>query len=234
MPLIFDERPSDSPYVECVWRTHSHEASMFTSVAATRWEMVIMTHRGHTSITMRGPETAATPATCPPDAEFVGILFKHGAYMPHVSPSDLVDHNDLTLPNAGSQSFWLQGAAWQFPTYENADTFVNRLMRGGLITHDEVVQAVLQGWPNDYSVRTVRRRFLNATGLTPGTLRQIERAHCAMNLLLQGLPILDTVFEAGYFDQPHLTRSLKRFIGQTPAQISEDAALSLMNIAQPA
>jgi hypothetical protein len=25
--------------------------------------------------------------------------------------------------------------------------------------------------------------------------------------------------QAGYFDQPHLTRSLKYFIGQTPAQI---------------
>jgi hypothetical protein len=25
--------------------------------------------------------------------------------------------------------------------------------------------------------------------------------------------------QADYFDQPHLTRSLRRFIGQTPAQI---------------
>ncbi len=33
------------------------------------------------------------------------------------------------------------------------------------------------------------------------------------------MSILDTVERAGYFDQPHLTRSLKRFIGQTPAQI---------------
>jgi AraC-like DNA-binding protein len=31
--------------------------------------------------------------------------------------------------------------------------------------------------------------------------------------------ILDTLHQAGYFDQPHLTRSLKYFIGQTPAQI---------------
>jgi AraC-like DNA-binding protein len=25
---------------------------------------------------------------------------------------------------------------------------------------------------------------------------------------------------AGYVDQPHLTRSLKRFVGQTPSQIA--------------
>jgi AraC-like DNA-binding protein len=31
----------------------------------------------------------------------------------------------------------------------------------------------------------------------------------------------DVVYEAGYFDQPHLTRALKHFIGQTPAQIMD-------------
>jgi hypothetical protein len=30
---------------------------------------------------------------------------------------------------------------------------------------------------------------------------------------------LETLWQAGYADQPHLTRSLKRFVGQTPAQI---------------
>jgi methylphosphotriester-DNA--protein-cysteine methyltransferase len=69
----------------------------------------------------------------------------------------------------------------------------------------------------------VRRRFLTATGLTPGTIRQIERARHALTLLRQGRPILDVVFEAGYFDQPHLTRSLRQFMGRTPAQIARPA-----------
>ena len=34
-----------------------------------------------------------------------------------------------------------------------------------------------------------------------------------------GVPIIDTIYRAGYYDQPHLTRSLKYFIGQTPAQL---------------
>ena len=41
----------------------------------------------------------------------------------------------------------------------------------------------------------------------------------AAAILRQGLSILDVVYEAGYYDQPHLTRSLKHFIGLTPAQI---------------
>ena len=53
--------------------------------------------------------------------------------------------------------------------------------------------------------------------MTP--IRQMKRAQHAQALLQQGVSILDTVDEAGYFDQPHLTRSLKQFIGYTPAQI---------------
>jgi methylphosphotriester-DNA--protein-cysteine methyltransferase len=55
--------------------------------------------------------------------------------------------------------------------------------------------------------------------MTQSAVRQIERARYATHLLQQGVSILDTVEQAGYFDQPHLTRSLKHFIGQTPAQI---------------
>jgi methylphosphotriester-DNA--protein-cysteine methyltransferase len=47
----------------------------------------------------------------------------------------------------------------------------------------------------------------------------MERAQRASARLQQGGSILDTVFELGYYDQPHLTRALKRWIGHTPAQI---------------
>jgi methylphosphotriester-DNA--protein-cysteine methyltransferase len=69
----------------------------------------------------------------------------------------------------------------------------------------------------------VQRRFLRATGLTHGAVSQIERAHRAVALLRQGVSILDTVERAGYADQPHLTRSLKRLIGQTPAQLAPES-----------
>ena len=33
------------------------------------------------------------------------------------------------------------------------------------------------------------------------------------------MPIAEVVHDAGYYDQAHLTRSLKRLIGLTPGQI---------------
>jgi hypothetical protein len=71
------------------------------------------------------------------------------------------------------------------------------------------------------SLRTVQRRFLKATGLTYNTMFQIHRARYATLLLKNETPILEAVHEAGYFDQPHLTRALKHFIGLTPAQIMD-------------
>ncbi len=219
MTIIFDGRPSDSPFVETVWHAQCERANNFTSAAAAHWEMVISKFQGKTTVTMRGPETKASIAECPADAEFFGIVFKLGAFMPHLPVKTLLDGNDMHLPEAASKSFWLHGSVWQLPDYENVDTFVNRLMRQGLLVQDNIVDSVLRGDPHDLSVRTVRRRFLQATGVTPKIIQQIKRAHQASALLGQGVSILDTVYQAGYFDQSHLTRSLKYFVGKTPAQI---------------
>lgn len=219
MDLVFDIRLSDSPIVDMIWHTHSEKSGNFTSTAECCWEMVITKYQGKTSLTIRGPETKATPANYPADMEFFGISFKLGTYIPQLPILNRLDRNDITLPEATNNAFWLNGSAWQFPEFENADIFVNRLVRDGLLIRDPVVEAVLQDRPVEMSPRAIQYRFVQATGLTYKTIQQIQRAKQAMTLLQQGIPILDTTYEMGYFDQPHLTRSLKRFAGQTPAQI---------------
>jgi len=151
--------------------------------------------------------------------------------MPALPPREVMDRSDVNLPEATSKTFWLNGRAWQFPNFENADTFVDWLVRDGLLVHDPLVEAVLSGHqPADLSVRTVQRRFMQATGLTHTALRQIKRARYATSLLKQGASILDTVFEAGYFDQPHLTRSLKHYVGLTPAQIADQSRAERLSL----
>ncbi|MGH2532789.1 MAG: helix-turn-helix domain-containing protein [Thermomicrobiales bacterium] len=146
-----------------------------------------------------------------------------GSILPNFPVSALVD-NDQTLPGAGQRTFYLDGSAWQFPDYEHADTFVDRLVRKGLLVREPLVNAAMLGRLNGLSARSVQRRFMQATGLTQRTVRQIERARAAMALLQRGVSILDTVHEAGFYDQPHMTRSLKYLLGQTPAEIAGIAA----------
>jgi hypothetical protein len=219
MLLDFDDRPSESPLVEKVWRSRSDRGGSFLSIAASSFEMALTRQEGKTFMTLRGPETKATTAHCPADGEWLGIRFRLGAFMPHLPPGQLIDGRDVRLPDATTRSFWLNGSAWDYPDFENADAFVAQLARAGVITRDSAVDHVLRGEPGGQSQRSDQRYFLRATGLSYRAVRQIERARYATNLLKDGVSILDATHEAGYFDQPHLTRSLTRFIGQTPAEI---------------
>ena len=220
--IFFDDRPSDSPFIERIFRCRSEHAGTFLSVAASNWEMVVSRVKGKMTFTVRGPETKATIADCPADGEWFGIVFKMGTFMPKFPAAMLMDRNDLTLPEATSRSFWLDSSAWEYPDFENAETFVERLARNELIAHDPMIDAVLSDQLNKSSLRSAQRHFLKTTGLTHSAIRQIERVRHAMNLLRDGVAILDVVHEAGYFDQAHLTRSLKRFTGQTPTQIIQE------------
>jgi AraC-like DNA-binding protein len=236
MIFTLEDRPSDSPFVERIWCAQSEGIGNLLSIAMSHWEMVVSRYQDKTYMTVRGPETQATslPVTIV-GTEFFGIRFKVGTVMPHLPASTLVD-GDVDLPDASSRSFWLNGSAWQFPSYKNADTFVERLAREDLLARDPVVESALQGQLKDLSVRTARRHFLRTTGLTQKTIHQIERARYATVLLQEGMSIPDVVYEAGYFDQPHLTRSLKHFIGQTPTQImqkNESEQLSLLYKTEP-
>jgi AraC-like DNA-binding protein len=234
--IIFDaDRPSDSPFIERVWQCHSEGSGTFLSVASSHWEMVVTKLEGATTLTLRGPETKAREVHCPANGEWFAIRFKAGTFMPQRPVASLLDGRDLTLPRSTARGFRLDGTAWEFPTFENAETFVARLARQAVIARDSAVEAALQGDVHALSRRSAQRHFLHATGITHGALRQIERARHATNLLRRGVPIADTVADAGFFDQAHLTRSLKSLIGLTPARIARaERQLSfLYNTAPP-
>lgn len=221
MIIQTEERYSDSPYVERVWRGLTGDPGEFISIAASHWELVVWEEEGKSHISLRGPETAATTVPVLANSPSFGIIFKLGTVMPNFPVSQLVN-NQIDLPQAAGDNFWLHGSAWQLPNFDNADTFVDWLVREDLLVQDPFVNAVIQGQPQETSIRTVQRRFLQTTGITNTALHQIERARHAAILLKSGLPILDTIEQLGYYDQPHLTRLLKRFIGQTPAQIQDE------------
>jgi hypothetical protein len=221
----FEERRSDSPFVERIWSTQSERAGSFTSISTVFWSMVISKCNGRIAISLHGPETGATYKEFPAEAEWFGIAFKLGTFVPHIPLGSFIDN--IVLPDISGRSFSLCHSAWQFPTYENADTFVDRLVRAGVLVHDPLLNTVHQGGSQSLSLRMVQYRILRSTGLSQRTIRQIERARYAATLLKQGVSIFDTVYEAGYSDQPHLTRSLKHFIGQTPAEIPMTPIIAL-------
>ena len=73
MLLTFEERLSDSPFIERVWRSRSASAGSFISIASTHCEMVVTRCKGEVFLTLRGPEKRATVAQCPSDGEWIGV-----------------------------------------------------------------------------------------------------------------------------------------------------------------
>jgi Helix-turn-helix domain len=216
----FEKRPSASSLLTGTWQTQSDDlVESFISVAVTQWEIVFTRQEGAPWVTLRGPETRASTAPVPTDAEFFGITFSAGTYIPQLDMRLLVDRG-VTLPAASDTAFWLDGSTWELPKPDNADVFVDRLVRAGLLVHDPVVPEALHDDVAGLSRRSMERRVVRATGLTRGTIRQIRRAEQAVDLLATGVPAPEVARRAGYADQPHLTRSLRRFVGRTPSQLA--------------
>lgn len=218
MSMISEERLSDSPYIESVMRGWTLSEGMSIRPAEIHWHMVFVKHPSGTLALAVGPLTTSGITSWGEGGEILWIKFKLGVFMPHL-PMKHYLNAEQTLPDASRDRFWLKGAARQIPDFENVESFIDRLVREEELVHDPAVSAALQVGPLEMPDRTLRHRFLQATGQTQKHIRQYERAIKAASLLRHGVSILDTVFETGYFDQPHLTRSLRQFIGYTPAQI---------------
>ena len=137
------------------------------------------------------------------EASFVGIEFAVGTSLRIANTMSIVD-GGIALPDARSRSFWLDGRRWETPLVDDAELFVAQLLQHGVIVRDPVVTAVVRGDRSELSARTVERRFRAATGLTRGTVMQIERVRTAAAMLATGERMGDIVDRLDYFDEPTL------------------------------
>ncbi len=223
MAIEFDDRSSESPYIERVWRSRSDSIDRMTSVATAHSTLVAWRAGRAWRVAAQGPETGATTAGVPTETEFVGIRLSLGTTLAPLAVGRLVD-DGVEFADVGRQSVRILGHTVPLPDYDDAEDVVRRLARAGVVVRDPMVSDVLRGWSPDVTARTVRRHFARVTGLTPGAVRQIERARAAAELIRAGAPIADVAHDLGYYDQPHLSRSLDRFIGHTATALRDGTA----------
>jgi AraC-like DNA-binding protein len=222
MLLTFDDRPSLSPYIERVWRSRSAGSGNFLSMAEGNIELVVTRLPGFTAVTIKGPVLRASEIDCPPYGDWLAIRFRLGTHFPRLPTQALLGRDFVNLPVLAEDRFWLCGLVWEIPRFEDAEELVGRMARAGVIVRDHAIDAALGIDETIMSQRSVQRHFARATGLTLGRVHQIDRARHAAAMLTQGRSILDTTYDAGYFDQAHLTRSLRQLIGITPARLIRD------------
>lgn len=211
-------RPADSPFVHTITRWVIGDNDGERAVPDGRWDLVVLKQAGQTNVLLTGQTTRTVPLQFNPGDEIITISFKASAFLSFVPAVAMLDRS-LLLPKT-RHNFQLASDVFEIPTFDNAESFVQSLVKKGHIDQDEVVEALLRGRSPAYSPRSVQRRFLRTTGMTHNTFRQIQRARQAATLLQNGIPAIEVTFEMGYADQPHLSRSLKRILGQTPTEIA--------------
>jgi hypothetical protein len=158
--------------------------------------------------------------SCPRDAEYFGADFRLGAYLPMYPPAGLANLRDAVLPVLPDGRILLDGRAWEMPTPQNLDVFIDRLERAGLLIFDPLVEELrYAGAVGTMPERTAQSRFVRAVGLSRRKLQVIERGRHAARLLRAGTAIADVVFDAGLLrpaaadpvaataDRPHTSRS---------------------------
>lgn len=218
MSLSFDSRSSDSSWISTVWTCTSENVTTMTAVASETWGLVFWQEDGTQNAAIVGPESRTAVAPVPPEASFVGIQLAVGTSLRSAETISFVDAG-ITLPDVSPRSFGLDGGRWQIPGADDAELLVDRLVRHGVLVRDPVVAAVLRSDRTELSPRTVERRFRASTGLTRGAVVQIERARTAATMLAAGSTVRSVVEQLGYYDEPHLARMLRRYVGRSARQL---------------
>lgn len=218
MQLQLDTRMSDSTWVASVWTCGSDQVAQMTSVACETWGLVFWEQDGVRFASVSGPERATSTAPVPEGARFVGIQLAVGTSLRCAPASSLVD-GGFVLPDVTRTRFWLDGGSWETPGPDDAEALVERLVGYGVVVRDPVVTAHQQGHHPRVSSRTLERRYRAATGLTRGDVAQIDRVRTAAGLLAAGTTSGDVVEKLGFYDEPHLARALRRYVGRTAGEL---------------
>jgi len=219
MSFAYQERVANSPLVKNIWHTYSSGSGVFVAAPDGCWDIIFTKYDGKMYIAVNGQATTAVMVPYGEGAESLGISFKPEAFLTRLPGERLVDAA-VDLAIVSKAAFHLDGQTYEIPTFENADSFIKKLLRGNVLAHNDIVGQVLGGHREVVSERTQQRHFLRTTGLTPYYFSQLKRAQKAVILLQQGKRPIDVALEAGYSDQPHMARAIKHIMGRTPAQIA--------------
>jgi AraC-like DNA-binding protein len=214
-----ESRASDSPLVERITRVVYDARTQEWSTPDGCWDIVILRRRGATTVLQTG--LISRPVLLENDAgdSYLSISFKPGVFAPSTPGSMMVDRG-LVRPLVTARAFGMESERFEIPTFDNAEGLVDRLVRRGRLARDELVETAAQGQARAISPRSMQRHFLAALGMTPKQFAQIKRACHAVDLLRRGVAPAVVALDAGYSDQPHLTRSLRAIMGQTPGELA--------------
>lgn len=218
MERMYEEHHPDSPLLECVWQARATKDERYLVPAVEYWDLWFARAAGGDLLAgLSGPTLGHRWIRSTIGEHSWGVQLKAHVVLPGVSKHLLLGGEQQLVVEAGHVT--LAQHAVPFPEFADLEAFTDRLLELDVLRCDGDVRRMLSGDDAGYSERQRQRRVRAATGLTRKQIEQLSRAREAFALLMQGVPPIECAARCGFADQAHLTRSLRAFHGQTPAQV---------------
>lgn len=215
---MYEEHHPDSPALKCVWQAQATRDERYLIPAVEYWDLwFTRAPDGETRAGLSGPTLGHRWIRSTIGEHSWGIQLKAHVVLPGVSKQLLLGGEQKLVVDAGRVT--IAGHALPFPEFADLEEFTDRLLTLDILRCDDDVRRMLSGDDAGYSERHRQRRVRATTGLTRKQIDQLARAREAFAMLLQGVPASECAARSGFSDQAHLTRSLRTFHGQTPAQV---------------
>lgn len=219
MSQIHRRRSSDSPYIDTIWATQNISDGIYSATPDGSWDIIVLIQPdGSRSVMLAGQATEPVDVPYNGGTSSVVISFAAGAFLPAYPGKKMLNLTEL-LPCPDADHFSLAGHVFAIPTFETAEALVRTMVEQGVLRMDAVVAAILSGDTKALSDRVKQRHFLAVTGLTRKSLEQIHRAQEAVRQLQAGKKPIDVAADAGFSDQAHLAKSLKKIMHKNPSNV---------------
>ena len=214
-------RHSTSPYIDRVTQSFATSDGSYLVTPDGSWDLIMSEEPdGSRIVFITGQATQSARLPYKAGQRSVVISFTAGSYFsPFRGAPFKDDYIMLTMPDPNH--FEIAGYVFPLPTYESAEEIIDLMVSSGLLSSDEVVDGVMRGKHKAASQRSVERHFKSITGLSPKKIANIRRAQQAVRILKSGASPSHAAAEAGYYDQPHLTKELKRLMGSHPSDVND-------------
>lgn len=211
---MYEQKPSRLPFVQIVWRAKVVQEGEYDDPAKTTWGLAFTKRKdGTLRAELLGQSFHYKVLGSNTGDEYWGVEFYSYVTMRGVDKPSLT--GKLLSLRVEKNHFFIGEDEYVIPTFDDIERFCEGLAGQGIISHitrpDKRRVAA--------SLRSLQRSNLKLTGLTIKQQQQIKRATLASNLLKSGMKPAQVATEAGYTDQAHMIRSLKKLLGKTPAQI---------------
>lgn len=216
-------RESGSPHVGVVWWADIDRDGDYVDAANEFWSLAFgVLANGPPSATLIGPTLGPRTLHLAAGERGWGVELAAHVFVRRLDKRCLL--GEMRALETDGRWFELAGVRLPVPEVDALEELVEMLLRQGVLVADEGVAAALGGHSVPFSPRSLHRHVVNATGMGPKKVEQLQRARAAYRLLQDGLSLAAAAHEAGFSDQAHMTRAFTALAGSSPARILTDGS----------